>query len=366
MSFFKKLFKKEVLKPIESYHDFWSWFTKNEKKFHKIVKQGGSDNITSNFFDLISPKLDELKEGIWYLTGMLNDTTVDLVLTADGEVKNFYLIEELVAVAPEIKGWKFTAHKPESDIKNVGIKMEDFSFTSDNISFYSNDLEDYPDEIDLTIIHDDYTEENKQDIVTGTYIFIDNFLGELDSLTLIDNISFKSKSEAEKELISIEKLKSFIIWREKEFIEKYEGIRRNTADDTYSSMEASLENGNKLIAVVNSDLLNWDAKASHPWVLRLKVKYNGENNNGFPNDKTYQLLDKIENEITKELKDADGYLNIGRETANSLREVYFACREYRKPCKVVDKIIKKYNDSIDLDYEIYKDKYWRSFERFQA
>ena len=101
-------------------------------------------------------------------------------------------------------------------------------------------------------------------------------------------------------------------------------------------------------------------------LIMLKIKYNGENNNGFPNDKTYQLLDKIENEITKELKDADGYLNIGRETANSLREVYFACREYRKPCKVVDKIIKKYNDSIDLDYEIYKDKYWRSFERFQA
>ncbi|QNM84846.1 DUF695 domain-containing protein [Polaribacter pectinis] len=366
MKFFKKLFSNKVdEKPIESYQDFWDWFLQYEEEFYSVIKKGGSNRIATDFFDKIAPKLDQLKEGIWYLTGMLDDNTADLILTADGEIKNFYIIEELIEVAPEIKGWKFRALKPKHKIENVGIEMAGFSFSSDNLSFYSNDLKDYPDEIDLTIIHDNYSEENKQDIINGTYIFIDNYLGELDSISIIDNIVFKKKEDAEKELIPIEKLESFINWRQKEFVEKYEGVRRNTGDDSYASLEGTLANGYKLVATVNTDLLNWDTKASHPWILRLELKYNGEENNGFPNEEMYQLLDKIEEEINLELKDADGYLNIGRETGNNLREVYFACREFRKPCKKVDKIIKKYADKIEADYEIYKDKYWRSFERFQ-
>ena len=365
MSFLKNLFKKEEERPIKSYEDFWDWFLNNEKKFHKVVTKGNSNNISVNFFDKIAPKLDQLKEGIWYLTGMLNDNTADLILTADGHIKNFYLIEELVAAAPIKNSWKFRALKPEHSIENVGIEMAGYKFKSENMFFYSNDLKDYPDEIDITLIHDDYNEENKSDIINGSYLFIDHYLGELNSITIIDNIDFKKKSDAEKELVPIEKLKNFIIWREKEFIEKYNGIRKNTEDDSYASLEGTLENGNKMLAIVNTDLLEWDAKASHPWIVRFEIKYDGKKNNGFPEEETYQFLNLIEEDITSELKDFEGYLNIGRETSTNLREIYFACKEFRKPCKIADIIISKYSREIKIEYEIYKDKYWRSLDRFR-
>ncbi|PQJ80060.1 DUF695 domain-containing protein [Polaribacter porphyrae] len=366
MNIFKSFFNKKEEKPILSYQDFWDWFLINEKQFYKIVNKNDSNYISKNFFDKIAPKLNQLKEGIWYLTGMLDDNTADLILTANGNIQIFYIIEELIATAPKIKGWKFRAHKPEHNIENIGINMAGYSFTSKNIFFYSNDLQDYPDEIDITIVHEDYNEENKSDIINGCYLFIDHYLGELNSLTLIDNIDFKNKSDADKELIPIEKLKPFIIWREKEFVEKYEGARRETESDSYASLEATLQSGNKLIAVINTDLLEWDAKASHPWVLRFEIKYNGENNNGFPDEETYQLLNKIEDEINSELKDFEGYLNIGRETANGLREVYITCKEFRKPCKIADKIITKYSGKIEIGYEIFKDKYWRFFDKFRS
>tara|TARA_R110002051_G_scaffold304668_1_gene374153 strand:+ start:124 stop:1233 length:1110 start_codon:yes stop_codon:yes gene_type:complete len=364
MRFLKNLFKKEEEKPIKSYQDFWDWFLLHENEFYKIVKKGNGNKISTQFFDKIAPKLNELKEGIWYLTGMLNDTTVDLILTADGEIQNFYVIEELISAAPKLNNWKFRALKPEHEIENVGINMAGFSFTSQNIFFYSNELKDCPDEIDITIIHDDYNEDNKADIINGCYLFLDNYLGELNSLTIIDNINFKQKSEAEKELIPIEKLKSFIIWREKEFVEKYEGIRKNTENDNFASMEATLKSGNKMVAVLNTDLLNWNAKASHPWILIFEIKYNGENNNGFPDEETYNFLDLIEGEINSQLKDFEGYLNIGRETSENMREIYFACKEFRKPCKVADKILSKYSKNLEINYNIYKDKYWSSFDRF--
>src|SRR5690606_31259503 len=99
-------------------------------------------------------------------------------------------------------------------------------------------------------------------IINGTYIFLDNYLGELNFATVIDNITVIAQEDAENELIPIEKLKDFLIWRQKEFTEKYEGIRHDTKQDNHSGLEAELESGNKLIAIINSDLLNWDRKAS--------------------------------------------------------------------------------------------------------
>lgn len=371
MSFFSKLFgKKGVENPkveeakIKTYQDFWNWFVKHEKHFHKTIKN--HENIEVDFFDKIAPKLNQLKEGIWYLTGMLDDDTADLILTSDGNIKNFYIVEELIEASPQLPNWKFRAHKPSLDIENVNIQMANYEFGESNIHFYYDESKEYPDEINITIVHDDYNDENKSDIINGCYIFLDNFLGELNLATKIDTIEFVEKNKVNQDLIPIGKLKDFIVWREKEFIEKYEGIRHNTDNDSYSSMEATLKNGNPLIAIINTTVLEWDSKASHPWIVSFSIEYDGEGNNGLPYKEDYEFMNQIEDEILLDLKDADGYLNIGRETANNLREVYFACKEFKKPCKVLDKIIAKYANKIELKYDIYKDKYWRTFDRYRS
>ncbi|MBD1365051.1 DUF695 domain-containing protein [Mucilaginibacter sp. ZT4R22] len=363
MSFLKKLFSKKE-QPIKSYDNFWDWFVANEKDFFTAVKHG--KYIESEFFDKLSPKLAELKDGFFFLTGMLDDNTAELVLTADGNIKNIAFVEELVSEAPKIEGWKFTALKPALDIKDVTISMAGYKFASDNLFFYADEVIGYPDEIHIRVIHSDFNESNKAEITNGTYIFLDNMLGELNFATTIDDLKIMGKNDAEKELIPIEKLKSYLIWREKEFIEKYEGIRRDTENDNYSSFKAELPNGNPMIAIINADLLNWDSKASHPWILNIEIKYDGKNNNGMPDEATYQLLDQIEDEITSELKDLDGYLNIGRETADSVREIYFACKDFRKPSKVMHAIQQKYAHRLAIDFDTYKDKYWQSLNRFLA
>jgi hypothetical protein len=361
MSFLKNIFKQKE-EPVRSYADFWNWFQKNERTFYKVIKEKG--DIEKDFFDKLSPKLGELKDGFFFLAGMLDTETAELVLTADGNLKNIVFVEELVAAAPKIGGWKFTASKPAMDIKNVVINMAGYEFKGENMSFYANDDPDFPDQIDVTIVHNDLDEKNKKTITNGTYIFLDNFLGELNFVTTIDEIDVVGKKDVQRELVPIEKLKDFLIWREKEFVEKYEGLRHDTESDNYSMLEAHLESGNALIAVINTDLLNWDSKASHPWILTVEITYNGEGNNGMPDDETFKLLGEIEDEILAELKDADGYLNIGRQTAESVREIYFACKDFRKPAKVLYAMTQKYAGAIAMDYDIYKDKYWLSFDRF--
>lgn len=362
MSFIKNIFGKKDT-PINSYSDFWSWFQQNEKTFFKVVKT--HKEIEKDFFDKLSPKLAELNDGYFYLTGMFNENTAELILTADGNAKNIVFVEELVEQAPNINGWKITALKPAMDIENVSINMNGYTFDSENLSFYSNDYPSYPDEIDICIIHNERSEDNKQEIGNGTYIYLDNYLGELDFLNNIDNLKIISKNEAEKELVPIAKLKEFLTWRQKEFIEKYEGIRYETENDDHSILEAELESGNNLIAVINSQLLNWDSKASHPWIAVITFQYDGSNNNGMPDEDDYQNLDEIEEKILEQLSDKDGYLNIGRQTANNEREIYFACKDFRKPSKVFFITQKENSEKFGIEYDIYKDKYWQSFERFR-
>ena len=361
MSFLSKMLGRKE-SPINSYNDFWNWFLKHEKEFFKVVQNGS--NIDQDFFKKLSPKLDEIHDEIYFLAGMFDEHTAELILTPDGAIRNVFLVEELVVAAPETKGWKFTALKPSSDIKDVSINMGDFEFNSDNLKFYPNLHKDYPDEIDLTIVYDDFIEDEKGVQTNGIYIFLDNFLGELHSITLIDSLKVVGKNDISEELIPIEKLKDYLIWREKEFIEKYEGVRHDTENDNYSSLEAKTKDGEIVLAIVNSDLIHWDKKASHPWVVSIEIPFDGSNNNGMPDNETYQLLDEIEDEIMLDLKDLDGYLNVGRETSSGKREIHFACKEFRKPPKVLNEIIKKYN-KVEVSYEIYKDKYWQSFKHLE-
>jgi len=360
MSFFKRLFNKD--KPIKSNLDFWDWFVRNEKKFFKVVKNQG--DINGEFFSKLAPKLQELKSGYWFLTGMADVNTAELVLTADGDLRNIVFIEELVRSAPKIPNWKITALKPELGFDNSSIEMDGYTFNKETLSFYSNDLGYYPDEIDITITHASLNQDNVADITNGVYLFLDNALGELNSVSIIDNLRVINTSQAKSDLVPIEKLKDFLIWREKEFIEKYEGVKHSTESDNYSTFEATIKSGLPLIAVINTDLLKWDSKASHPWVAVLVIEYKSVADNGMPDEATYSLLSTIEEEVLDQLKDFKGYLNIGRQTAENVREVYFACTDFRVPSKVFYKIQDKYIGALKISFDIYKDKYWQSFDRF--
>ena len=91
MNLINRLFKKE--KEIESYGDFWDWFVSNSERFYRVVKN--NKNINSLFFSFLDPKIKKLHDGIFYLTGMSDSKTAELVLTADGSPRNIVFVEEM-------------------------------------------------------------------------------------------------------------------------------------------------------------------------------------------------------------------------------------------------------------------------------
>ena len=216
---FKKLWGSQKQKTPENenaYTAFWQWFQQHQQHFHHIVNQGSKTEIERDFFDRLTPELEKVHSGIFFLTGMLTPQTAELILTPDGIIPNIVFVEELIAAAPEIAGWKFTALKPESDIHQVGINMHGYEFSQETLSFYFNQQAEYPDEIDLVVVHDEYNAAENDAFLQAVYIFLDNYLGEYDAVTKLDNVSVQSKQDAEKELLPIHLLKKILILKSSE------------------------------------------------------------------------------------------------------------------------------------------------------
>lgn len=355
-----RLFKPKQDNPITCYADFWNWFDKNEAVFFKAVR--GKPPIDEKLMDLMMQKLAELKEGLFFQIGMYNDSIAELVITADGVISKFMLAKELVDSAPANERWRFTWLKPPLNF-GISINAYGYKFCETTVSFYANNSASNPDEIDITVVYHHMNEEDRPKVISGTFIYLESALGEWNFATQIDSINVVGKAAAETDLIPINKLKDYINWREKEFIEKYEGVRYDTENDEYSIMEAKTSEGFPAIFVINRELLSWQAKASHPWIVKVRLPYKG-NENGMPDHTTQELMYRIEDGLTGKLKDSDGYLNIGRETVNNCREIYFACKEFLLPSKIIENTAVAYKNKCVIEYEIYKDKYWHSFNCF--
>ncbi|MCU0451081.1 MAG: DUF695 domain-containing protein [Bernardetiaceae bacterium] len=370
MNFLKKLFgaapdAAPQAPPITSYADFWRWFRQHADQLAQVVKTKDQTTIVKGFVEVVGPQLDQLGPGYYFLTGMADEQTADLVLTADGSLKHIAAVEALAAAAPPIPGWQVTSLKPPLGHADFSLAMHGFAFEQEKIWFYGEEHPDYPDEIDITLVHENYTDEHRDAIAQGTCLFVENLIGELKFATLLDRIDFTAPAQATQPLVPIAKLDAYLTWRQKEFVEKYEGTRYNTANDQYAAMQGEVAEGKPLIAVINTTLLEWDAQASHPWVLVAILGYPPANEAGMADQASLVLLEAVEDELLDQLTDFDGYLNLGRQTANGEREIYFACKDFRKPGLVLPPIVQKYQGKLAIDFEIYKDKYWSSFARFR-
>lgn len=359
MNFISKLFGRQEKITISDHAAFWKWFAAHERTFFRIIKKG--KHIDSQFLDELIPQLHQLNDCFYCLTGMCDDNTAELVITAEGDIKSFVFVEDLVAAAPALSGWKFTPLKPALGFTDIVIEMDGHAFNNKNTHFFSNENSQYPDEIDITFVHTDYTEENKEVISSGIQIFLENALGELATATLIDAIAFSAPGN--HTLIPLEKLQDFLHWREKEFVEKYRSAYPDPEDDGFSVVQAEDEYGMPIIASINMQLLEWDAKPSHPWMMVVEMEFDYQHD-GLPDANTMEELNNFENQLLAALKDTGGWLYLGRETRGGSRFIYFTCREYRYISRKVARTLQKHPQRSSLSYRIYKDKYWMTMNKF--
>ncbi|MDM1362154.1 DUF695 domain-containing protein [Myroides marinus] len=357
MVFFDKIFGKNVkesnLVELEAQYDvFWDWFKSNEAEFKKTIET--HDRVVEDFIDIVGPKLKEINKDFNMLTGMGKDGVGELIITPDGRVRALPFIEDFISSAPSIEGWRFISCKPST--KGIGLNMGDFVLNEDTISFIPIHTEGYPDYIHLRFIIKECTPENEEELGNALFIFLDNYLGEMETMTMIDYLEVKGEESIDGELVPMSKLSDYLRYREAEFVEKYDGVKHNSDNDSYSILEGNNNNA-PLIAVVNTSFLNWEQKMSYPWVVKMSIQYQG-NENGMPSKSDVAVMDEIEDLFVE----SAGVNSVARETGSNERTLFFATRDYKNASREVQKTISLFTDKFDIDYTIYRDKYWMGLE----
>ncbi len=339
------------------YADFWAWFAQNASSFHKIIKRGDFTEMEEKFLDSVIPHVKAMNEDFTCMVGMIEDDIAELIVTPDGIVYAIPFVEEFIAAAPAIEGWTFTALKPNisDNDEGFGISMADYEFNAQTLSFYSPIDTAYPDSIQIILVHQDFKVADKEVLLHGAFIFLDNYLGELKVVTMIDDVEVSGKPTNGEELIPITKLKSFLEWKAKEVTEKYEKITHSTAHDSFKVVMGKYPDGRMLFGSFNEVLLEWDKTPAYPWIAEISMFFDEES----------ELIQEIDEELTALLPEVEGHLYIGRKTVGDRKDVYFACKDFRKPAFALREFIAKYEDDLQVEVSILKDKYWKAFQAFR-
>ncbi len=167
--------------------DFWNWFESNEVDFPSTNE---FDEVYGNE---LSSRLEVIRPGLVYEISIPNQGQKELVISADGISELIPFVEELVQSAPDLEGWKVTAYRPRmDDYSRFALNYGDRDFDPKELWCYSRVEDGY---FDLIIYHPDYSNEDRDLLVSGTYILLDLALGEYDVMTGIRYIDHQQRPD---------------------------------------------------------------------------------------------------------------------------------------------------------------------------
>ena len=368
MGFLQKLMGKHqaiVLdKVVHDKDTFWAWFQMQAAAFHHAVIT--QEKIDTDFFDPLSASLDRMHEGIYFLAGEAEAGVAELILTADGVYRNFAFIEDLVAAAPKLPAWRFVALKPACAIDGFGINMSGLVYSDDTLHFYVREDAKCPQVVDVVMVHSDATATEEQ-LTSGVYVYLDNLLGEWVAVTQIDQMQIINQQQlpANQALQPMAELAPYLHSRHEAWQKVYGGVYYNSDQDEFASFEGEADNGQLIVGIIDSTLLAWPHKPSHPWMLTLRIAYDGSGLNGMPSKQIYQRMEEFEDALMAELPEHEGYLNVGRETGDDIRYIYFACKQFVQATRVLERLMPQFSQEMDISYDVFQDKYWQSLQRFE-
>ena len=342
---------------------FWDLFLKRESDYYTKLKEDHK-NAESILKEILN-EVHNYHSTINGLIGFSEDDKLELIFTADCLVKDFVFAKELVEKAPVLKNWKFHWLKPDSNNFEFTIAWADFRISKEKLWFYPNTDNSYPDEICINLVYEDFTkEENYDEILNGVLIFLDNSIGELNMATKIDqwDLVFKDSIPSSIELIPIEKINEYINWREKEFLQKYDKYSYPlVGEEGYSVLEAEYEDL-PISALINRDWKDWPYKSVYSWCIKLELNFKG-NEFGFPLKEQLIEIQNFEDEIIKALLSLK-LCHIGRTIYNNSSSIYFYSNEYLLVSKMIHEFLLNAEISLDINYFISRDKYWRNVEEY--
>lgn len=180
---------------------FWNWFCKNSAEIFDFEKKQEA------VFDKIQAELGKIDVNLTFEISSKKDSKRDFILSADGILSLFPVVEALFSVKPDLPEWNFVKFRPRRAIGN---------------SIRLGNIELFPRDVRFLLVDEDDDENDKIGIVLflnafdGSalfnqigFLFLDECLGEFDVETKVGGIYFQGfESEHFEKSKPIEELAS--------------------------------------------------------------------------------------------------------------------------------------------------------------
>lgn len=152
---------------------FWSWFERHELKFRSVEMPEQEELL-----DELLEQLHDYCPHLWFETGRADDGCNELIVSAEGNTNYFCSVRTLIAVAPEIRGWRFIAFKPGNGF-GFSTCYEGITFNPKTTWFRPLVSEGHPSRFGIRVGYSHYDSAYEQAFQTGTLIMLECALGEL-------------------------------------------------------------------------------------------------------------------------------------------------------------------------------------------
>lgn len=185
---------------------FWTWFQRNEERLSKTAS-----DPTQLLFN-IQEQLLRVDSGV-HMEMRPGSQVQHIVFTADGDIRLFPLLKELVEKAPPLERWQFTAFRQRMD----SAELSRMPVSVNGQARYISELSFLPvmskDSLDLIIYVPGINSENYMSVAFECLQLLDHLLGEWDAATQVRHYDFQRvpwQREERMRLRPLQQLPSFI------------------------------------------------------------------------------------------------------------------------------------------------------------
>lgn len=135
----------------------------------------------------------------------------------------------------------------------------------------------------------------------------------------------------------------------------------NSKDATYTGFEFEVD-GHPALAIINSDLKNFEGKGRMPYSVFIELVPETFNENGHPEGAEYDYLTEVEKKIIEYLEEQTESVHVGHTTVYRAREIIF----YTKDRESVEEFLDFFLANIEREsgFEIEHDPEWENVSAF--
>jgi hypothetical protein len=341
---------------------FWQWFEENATRLRPALF-GKDPAAREEAFEEIREALDEVKsEVILEFSSGETPDTYHVIVSADSRPERVDAVKELVASAPELRGWQVVAFRPRMDVgDSMEIVIGDEKVGPADVWFTVAEEENG---LALTLYVRGLTPANERMRGLGAALLAEHAVGERDALTLLSSLRTEPLPEG-PEAKGLRPFGDLLAVFAEQRQQRYPspGALALDPEGSWQAMQGSL-GGAVAFVMLNTGLQDVVGHPDYDCRLVITIPFNDVRDDGLPTSGAeLDAVQKIGEQLAEALEEGQESLLGLTITSGGRREMNFytsnadAALRRLQPLR---RAVKSHRIETDVEW----DTYWRTYRTF--